>query len=306
MGPGVKIVLTGPTGWIGTAFLAALSTAYGPGWPHDVTLFGSSERRLRAPDGAELRVRPLESVTGEDIRGALVVHLAYLTKDKLIPLSSSEFFRVNTAIDDALLVALQAETPRAVFVASSGAAGQAQSGCGRDLYGLCKLMQEDRFLEFGARAGVPVFVGRIFNLAGPYINKLSSYAVSNFLQQAFAERCVRVTARVPVYRSYLHVIDLCDLVLGALAIGHAPGAVMDICGAEVLEMQDVARRALAAADADEGRIERDIIDYDHPSLYLGDPTPARTLALKLGLEPKSFVCQVADTAADLCARGLAG
>ncbi len=306
MADDAKIVLTGPTGWIGTAFLAALSTAYGPSWPDNVTLFGSSERRLRAPDGAELRVRSLDSVTGEDIRGAFVVHLAYLTKDKVTPFGRSEFFRVNTAIDDALLAALQAETPRAVFVASSGAAGQAQSGHGRDLYGLCKLMQEDSFLEFGASAGVPVFVGRIFNLAGPYINKLSSYAVSDFLQQAFAGRCIRITAQVPVYRSYLHVVDLCDLVLGALSIGHAPGAATDICGTEVLEMHDVACQALIAAGADDGHILRDKIAYDHPSLYLGDPTPARTLALKLGFAPKSFARQVADIAADLRTRGLAG
>ncbi len=301
-----SLVLTGPTGWIGTAILATAAAAWGPGWNDRVTLFGSSERRLIAPDGVDLPIRPLSQINGADLEGAHIVHLAYLTKEKVAALGAQGFFAANMAIDDALLDAMAVASPRGLFVASSGAAQSAQSGEGRELYGLCKLMQEDRFLAFGAARGVPVLAGRIFNLAGPFMNKLGSYAVSAFLQQAFATGAAHIQARTPVYRSYLHVNDLAALVLGSLDQGLGRGVPVDLCGGEVVEMEDVAREALRAAGAPDGRIVRGEVDFGRPSSYLGDPTSARTLALRLGLRLRRFSEQVDDTAADLRGRGAAG
>ena len=290
-----RSVLTGPTGWIGTAFLAALAAEGGLGWTREVRLFGSGARRLIAPDGSSLEVRALDDLRGADVEGARLIHLAYMTKEKVAALGAKAFMAGNSAIDDRVLDAVSAGRPASVFVASSGAARQAETGLGRELYGLCKLTQEQRFLDWGAATSVPVLAGRIFNLAGPYINKIDSYAVSAFLKQAFTSNAVRIEARTPVYRSYLHISDLCSLVLGALSRGMATGKAIDLCGALVVEMEDVAREALRAARAD-GGVERGRIDFDRPSLYLGDPEPARTLALRLGLHLKSFAHQMDDTA----------
>ena len=303
-----RFVLTGPTGWIGTAFLAALAAEGGLGWTREVRLFGSGARRLIAPDGSSLEVRALDDLRGADVEGARLIHLAYMTKEKVAALGAKAFMAGNSAIDDRVLDAVSAGRPASVFVASSGAARQAEPRLGRELYGLCKLTWRGRVmlgpcnptpaprvLVAGAATSVPVLTGRIFNLAGPYINKIDSYAVSAFLKQAFTSNAVRIEARTPVYRSYLHISDLCSLVLGALSRGMATGKAIDLCGALVVEMEDVAREALRAARAD-GGVERGRIDFDRPSLYLGDPEPARTLALRLGLHLKSFAHQMDDTA----------
>ena len=299
-----RLVLTGATGWIGTAFLAALARDRGPEWTRTVTLFGSSQRALVAPDGAELMVRVLDQLTGADVADADVVHLAYLTKDKVQTLGIDTFMSTNLAIDARVLAACQAGRPRALFVASSGAARQAETGRGREPYGLSKLMQEDRFLAFGASAGVPVLVGRIFSLAGPFINKLQSYALSSMLGQALQEGAVRITATTPVYRAYLHVEDVCALVLRSFQARLSLDGAADLSGSHVVEMEDVAREALRAVGRPHGEILRAAVDWTRPSLYFGDPTSARTLALRLGVRLRSLAEQVDDTAADLRARSV--
>jgi len=291
-----RIVITGPNGWIGRAFLAALARR-GQGWEQNVRLFGSSARTVAAPDGTLLAMRPLEGLSADDTRGAHVIHLAYLTKEKVDSLGERAFFDTNAAIDEALARAVADGAPAGLFVASSGAAKQAADGRDRHLYGICKILQEDRFLAIGAKSGFPVTAGRVWNIAGPFINKLTSYAVSNFIVQARQEGSIRIDAHIPVYRAYLHVSDLVSLVLAGLEAGTGFDHAVDLTGAHVVEMDDVARAVGRATGLDEDRIERGPIDYGKSSLYLGDPTPARTLALRFGIQLKDFARQVADTVA---------
>ena len=278
--------------------LAHLAEAMGPDWRDRVEVFGSKERTETLPGLGAVRVRALATITPADVADAAVVHLAYLTKDKVEALGDTEFFATNQTIDDQLLRALEGAQPRAVFVASSGAAADAERGVNRHLYGVTKLLQEDRFLDFGRRSGAPVLAGRIFNLAGPHINKLESYAVSAFLLQAFETGRIRIEARVPVYRSYLHVTDLADLVRRALLNpAGTPAHTVDLCGTEVVEMSDVAAAAARAVGLAKDRVERGAVDFERPSAYLGDSTQTRTLALRNALRLRDFATQVADTAA---------
>jgi nucleoside-diphosphate-sugar epimerase len=241
-------------------------------------------------------MRSFDTIGPADVEGALVLHLAYLTKEKVELLGERAFFDTNSAIDERLLAACRDGRPRGVFVASSGAAALAEQGRDRHLYGMCKLLQEDRFLDFGAKAGVPVLVGRIYNLGGPWINKLSAYAIANMLVQAFDTGEVRINATVPVYRSYLHVEDLCVLVLAGLEDGLSPGRPLDLCGAEIVEMAHVAEEVARVAGVGATAIVREALDYERPAIYVGDPTQTLTLALRYGIRLRGLAAQVADTA----------
>jgi nucleoside-diphosphate-sugar epimerase len=298
----VRIVLTGPTGWIGSAMLDHLARALGPGWREKVTLFGSSARMLRAPDGRELSMRALEEIGPADVEGAAVVHLAYLTKEKAGLLGERRFTDTNLAIDDLVLNALAPARPRGVFVASSGAASLAARGVDRHPYGLTKLRQEDRFLEWGARADVPVLAGRIFNIAGPYMNKIESYALGSFISQAEQTGTIRIEARIPVFRSNLHVDDLCGLVLGSLRSRVGRPQAIDLCGSEIVEMEDVAR-IVADQFAGEINVVRDEVDCTRASVYLGDFTHTKVLGMELGQRFAPFAQQVADTCRWLGSKG---
>jgi nucleoside-diphosphate-sugar epimerase len=259
------IVITGPSGWIGSAFLAMLAAQIGEEWPRHVRLFGTTSRLHSAPDGTCVPIRPLDEIGAADTEGAVVIHLAYLTKEKAALLGDRRFLDTNLAIDDALLAAIRLGRPRGVFVASSGAASLAADGRDRHPYGMCKLMQEDRFLRFGAETDVPVLAGRIFNLSGPFINKLESYAISSLLTQAFESGTIRITAPRPVYRSYLHVGDLCALIMLMLERRMAPARPMDFCGTEVVEMMDIASAAARVAGLRHDAILRDAVDTPCPT-----------------------------------------
>lgn len=294
-GTAPRVVVTGPTGWIGSALLAVLADRFGEGWHRTTTLFGSSQRAVTAPDGSVLMMKPLEALGPDDLEDAIVVHLAYLTKEKAGLLGERAFSDTNIAIDDRVLAALERASPRSVFVASSGAAALAEKGRDRHPYGMSKLRQEDRFLAWGAASGVPVIAGRIFNVAGPHINKLDSYAIAVFIGQARRDGAIRIEARVPVFRSYLHVSDLCALILAAGAQGIGRSTAIDLCGAEVLEMSDIA--ATVAQILDESiPIRREGVDWSRPNAYLGDFVDTKILAMETGVPLASFLHQVADTA----------
>lgn len=289
-----RFVLTGPSGWIGQAMLGALARAGGGRLDGRVTAFASRARIMEFPWDERLEVRPLETITSEDVAGAHVIHLAYLTKEKADQLGETAFTAANLAIDDALLAAVTRAAPASLFVASSGAAALAERGTDQHPYGLAKLRQEARFLEWAKMHGVPAIAGRIFNLAGPHINKVRSYAISDFACQARENGEIRIQAQVPVFRSYLHVEDLSDLVIGAARCGIGRPMPIDLCGAEVVEMEDIAT-LVAQASNGSPPIRRGPVDFTRPSLYLGDPTHAKVLAMELCIGLRSLPVQVADT-----------
>jgi nucleoside-diphosphate-sugar epimerase len=290
------IVITGASGWIGSALLAHIARAYGPGWEDHVTLFGQGARQHHAPDGTAFEMRALDTIGGADVEGAIVIHLAYLTKEKVDTLGERKFTDTNLKIDDQILHALVAARPHAVFIASSGAAALAERGTDRHPYGLCKLRQEDRFLAWSAKSGVPILPGRVFNLAGPYINKIDSYAIGSFILQAKTKGVINIEAETPIFRSFLHVDDLCAMILGTAHLGIGYDVPVDLCGAEVLEMGDIAALT-AALYSKPVTVARAPLWTDAANAYLGDFVQTKCLALRLGLDLAPFRRQLADTIA---------
>lgn len=299
-----RFVLTGPSGWIGRAMLDVLARALGGRLDGKVQAFGSRARAMDLPWGERLEVRPLQQIRPQDADGAHVIHLAYLTKEQAELLGERAFMDANLAIDDALLTALHHAQPASVFVASSGAAALVAQG--RDLhpYGVAKLRQEARFLQWGRLTGVPVIAGRIFNIAGPHINKLRSYAISDFALQAREIGKIHINAQAPVFRSYLHVEDLCELIIAAGLQTVGRGDPTDLCGGEIVEMGDLAS-LVARASGNSPQILRGSVDYSTSSLYLGDYSQTRVLAMELGVTLSPLDVQVADTIAWLSHRASA-
>jgi nucleoside-diphosphate-sugar epimerase len=292
--PNPRFVLTGPTGWIGEAMLSHIEGQYGSAVAGAAHLFGSNARHLNTPSGGKLAVRRLSDITPSDVEGAHVIHLAYLTKGKALAIGERAFTETNIGIDDALLSALHQAKPASLFVASSGAAALAASGDDLHPYGLAKLRQEARFLEWGAASSVPVLAGRIFNIAGPHINKLEAYAISNFAQQALRTGYVEISAHVPVFRSFLHVGDLCALAIQAGLSGMGRERPLDLCGTEILEMGEIAQLVVELC-GNGAIIKRGPVDHSRPSEYLGRGQDTRVFAMQQGRLLAPVRQQISDT-----------
>lgn len=291
-----RYVILGPTGWIGQAAMAWLASVIGHSWRDKVTCFGSSARAVSGP-GGDIQVRDLKTLQAKDVEDAIVLHLSYLTKDKTASMSDADFFAANLGIDEVVLSALRGAHPRGVFVASSGAARDVAIGASRNLYGVTKLLQEERFETWARESGLTVLTGRIFNIAGPHINKLELYAISSFALQGLTTGRIRVDASLPVFRSFLHVRNLLEIVVAELLNGEPSKAAIDLCGAEILEMGQIAEAVARELGLSVSAIERGVIDYGRSSAYLGDPRATLTLAMKHRVTLASFLDQVRDTVA---------
>jgi nucleoside-diphosphate-sugar epimerase len=259
-----------------------------------ICVFGSSAGELFLHDGSRLQVRPLASMTGEDVADSHVIHLAYLTREKADVLGHAAFATTNREIDARVMAAIRDAAPTSLFVASSGAAAMAEADEDSHPYGTGKLEQEDRFLTRARAHQVPALIGRIFNIAGPFINKLDAYAIGSFCLQALEHGEIKVAASTPTYRSYLHVDDLCTLVIEAALAGVGRDRPIDLCGAEVLEMEDLARVVARVAGGEVG-VVRPVLNCDSTSAYLGRYPDTGTLALQLGVSLADVRQQAVDT-----------
>jgi nucleoside-diphosphate-sugar epimerase len=290
-----RLIITGANGWIGRAALACAARWWGPTALERVQAFGSTDAELHI-QGCRFSILALNKLTPDIVDGAIVMHLAALTKDRLSNHSVTDFLDFNAAIDSVVLSAIQRATPRGLFVASSGAAKLVEEG-GGDFYGLAKLIQERRFGELLGKLEGKVLRGRIWSIAGPHMNKPEAYALGDFLKQGWRTGRIHIKATQPVYRSYLHVDDIIDLSISALLDARAPNTVIDLAGMEVVEMQDVAASAALALGLETSCISRPPLILDQRNIYVGDWAPFRELALASSATPQTFSQQVADTLA---------
>jgi nucleoside-diphosphate-sugar epimerase len=293
---GSRFVVTGVSGWVGRAVTARLAAGLGADWREQVSLFGSRQGELDFGPSGGAQIRALQSMTGEDTAGAYVFHFAFLGKERLDDLGISDFVRQNCSIDDAVLSAFRQGRPKRAFVSSSGAAADALDRSKRNGYGLCKLLQEDRFLEWTAGSG-DVFIGRIYNISGPFINKLQSYALSSCIIQALHSAKIELSASRLTYRSYIHIYDVIDIIFRTLTDRMAmPASPVDLCGGEVVEIGELASRIGDHLGVPRNQIHRPDVETGQRNVYLGNSIETHNLGFTYNLTFRDFSSQIRDTA----------
>lgn len=295
---GQRIVVTGAGGWLGLATLDLLAQALGDGFDKRVRAFGSTTRELRLRDGTRLLQRPLADLAWLPAQPTVVLHFAFLTKDRAETMSEAAYRAANRAITATVLDALDKIGATAVFVASSGAATKADDPAASPamrLYGAMKRDDEDAFAAWAQRSGKRAVIGRIFNITGPYMNKHQAYAFASFMQDALAGRAIAVKAPRPVIRSYVAIRELLGLIL-ALVTAQEGGVERFDTGGEVLELGDVAQ---AIADAVPGaQVQRAGITDPDADRYHGDGAHYAALLARHGVAAVDLATQVTEGLAD--------
>lgn len=290
------IVLTGGGGWFGRATLDLLDQVLGPALDGRVLVYGSHARSLPLRSGRAVECRALHTLA--DYAGAppLLLHYACATKDRVAGLGAAPFLAINAEIRDSVAALIERRGVRGIFLPSSGSVYDT----GENPYGLSKLLDEDRFAALAGRAGAPIVLARVFNLAGPYINKHQVYALASFLVALIEGRPIEIRARGRVVRSYLHVGDLLLLALGSLLLSPGTGPVrFDTQGAETIEVEALAHRAAALLGRADLPIHRAAPDGRADDVYVGDGTAMRELAAALDLPLRDLDTQILDTASYL-------
>lgn len=295
-----RVLVTGAGGWLGQAALELLADALGTDWRRRVVAFGSDERLLVLRGGSEIRQHPLAMLPTCPRQPSLLLHFAYLTREKTARMPVADYIATNRALSRLAAEGGAAIGVERAFVTSSGAT-RAALAAGDDadpglLYGKLKLEDEALFERFAVDApGRRAFVARVFNLSGPYINKLDSYALASFIRQARSGR-IEVRARHPVIRSYTSVSNLLGVAMGQLLAEDAPPFLqIETAGDQDIEVGELARlvRDLVSPDA---AVERAGFSNEPVDHYVGDGADYRQLMAGHGIAEHALRRQIADTA----------
>lgn len=302
------IVVLGGGGWLGLAAQEMLWHALGPAFADRVRVFGSRRRTLELRNGAVIVCGGPDDLAALPRGPALLLHFAFLTRDRVAGMAPEAYVAANRAISDTAFRLAEALPATGIFMPSSGAVYGPQRRLDRDLarnpYGALKLEDEDRVRELGARIGARVVVPRVFNLSGPYINKVETYAIASIIHAVLQRAPVVLRADRPVIRSYVSVGDLISLCMAALfEPGPEPLVRFDTAGVEEIEVGGLAARVCAVLGRGELEIRRPpLVPGREPDRYVGDCAKITELTARHGMRLHPLEDQIRDTAADLATR----
>jgi nucleoside-diphosphate-sugar epimerase len=296
---GARVVVTGGGGWLGLATLEMLHGLLGDAFHDRVACFGSRARRLRLRGGLEVDQAPLAALGDLPTAPTLVLHLGFVTQGPQMTLGPEAYVAANREISRKVVSALDAIGAQAVFLASSGAAYQADASGGaqsKQLYGWLKLEDERAFRRWGEASGATLVTARIFNLAGPYINRRSTYALASFIEDVLAERPIKVQATNPVYRSYTAIEELMSVGLGVMTGPGGRSVSFDTAGDVVVEMGDLADAVASALRSKLGVARPPLLAGAAPDRYVGHGERYAELGRELGVHSVSLGDQIRRTA----------
>ncbi len=199
-------LLSGASGWFGRTALWEYEQVHGPeALRRDVLPFASKECMVdfESPHGP-VRAQPLSAITEvPHPRGLL--HLAFLTRDKVAELGLRRYIETNRAIT-ATVSRLLRQWPNMPVVATSSGAAAALDGKEPDLEGnpYATLKQEEEKLFEWESAKRMSMVFRVYAASGRFMTRPEKFALGDFLLQAIRGEPVRVRSPHPVIRSYVN------------------------------------------------------------------------------------------------------
>lgn len=296
------IVLTGGGGWLGQAALEMLDGVFEDKLADHVFVFGATPRELRLRSGHRIVSRPLSQLVELKCAPAIFLHFAFLTRDRVSEMSLDAFIAGNRALSALVEETIRRIGARGLFLPSSGAVYRKDRSIEQDIaanpYGVLKYEDEIKFTNLLDSSEAPLVIGRIFNLAGPFINKLGTYALSSIIGNIHRGSPIEIRAAHRVVRSYVDVSDVLDAAFSYLTDAGASFAPIcfDTYGDEAIEIGELASRVAAVLHRPDTQIIRPPRDDKKDDIYLGDGSTFQRLVQRFGIHLKSLDQQIMDTA----------
>ena len=300
---GWSVAVTGASGWMGQALLEALEPVFGGDFETRVAAFGSSARVLTLRSGRTVLLQPMASLGAVTPGKWLLAHCAYGTRDRVGTQGNGAFIDANQALTATVTQAVRQFRPRAILFPSSGAVYGTDGAISTDIdanpYGVLKHRDELHFMALANDIGARIAIPRVFNMAGPYINKWSAYALSDLIVQALDGRALTIQSPGPVVRSYVDVGDILALALHVLLDANAAVQIFDTRGSEDVELAELARMIETLLPGVAPSVLRTADGGQKGSVYLGQTEPMRTLCMRYGVKLMDLSTQIQRTAEDI-------
>jgi UDP-glucuronate decarboxylase len=296
-----RVVITGASGWLGRYALDYLLSDCRRNDLSDIVCFGSKKSEIFLSNGLKINQFPIQEIEKLDKSPTVLLHFAFLTKDKVQGLSLSDYFSENQKIDNHVLSSLDKIGVESMSLSSSGAIYPYLSNRNiSDPYGYLKIKQEEAYTNWANEHSKKLIIPRIFNLSGKYINKTYHYAIASMIIDAICKNEIHIKSSKLVYRSYAAVENLIELLFCQLFDENLSGVCSyDVCGHEVLELGDLAKQILVTLDITSASIFRGNIVKDEKDYYAGSNLEFSNYLAHYKIDEYSLVQQINNSAAYL-------
>lgn len=284
-------VIVGSSGWISSAaqkYFWNSNSGFGP-----PIVLGSRKRACNIYGNNILPLgEAVQLLSSLRPRNLAVFHFAYLTQEQVVGDAGSYLERID-AINQAVIAILEQLPVSSLVYASSGAAGfdfsrASVASSSKFIYGKKKFKDEILFHKICCARKIKYLAPRIFGLGGNYINKLDGYALSNMILQALNSGEITVRSKFPVWRSYVNVNDLIELLAKRVARDDGSKIVSERFDATLgitAEMGDLATSICRSLGIGQEKIHR--IGYNvnaEPDCYIGNSDQFISMAQQLDHE----------------------
>jgi nucleoside-diphosphate-sugar epimerase len=246
-----KIIITGAGGWLGTEYLESLLLVNGgKALQAKVVCLGSRERDITLSDGTTLEIQLLSSFNiKSEVEG--LVHLAFLTRDKVAEMSAESYAHANLSITSSAIQIIENLKPRWVATVSSGAifstpGGPLENRLQDNPYGFTKRAEETLLIAACESVGANLAIGRLWGAMGRHMPINRAYAVSDFIEQAKSTGAIQVRAEHEVYRRYCLASEFMNVLTQTAA---ANRFVSFDSGGEVIELGTLAKEIASKTSA---------------------------------------------------------
>jgi UDP-glucuronate decarboxylase len=254
-----NILLTGGTGFLGTAFLKYFDEQELPWQVHVIssgrTKFGASKNTNISYVHHDLK-RPAVDELFQDISFDVLIHLA--TSSTLGP-NSSEFVKFDDIqkIDRVVLdIALKVKCPNVIWASSGAVYGPSESKkpfkendrlvlknlAHESAYRIGKIQSEYRAQKFCEEYGINLCIMRLFAFSGEDLPLNVHFALGNFIRDAISNRKINITGTGMAVRSYMDQSDFARILTQIVLAGSGAPSILNVGAADAYTLKEVAHK----------------------------------------------------------------
>ena len=203
-------IIYGANSWLGKATIDYLLTNLKIDNTNIIAI-SSSVKKLALRDNKSHDCYTITDILNKHYTDVIFFNYAFALKEQIGTLGNKKFIETNLQIRENAEKLIRHLQPLTIIYSSSGAAQNPDQD--QNPYGYLKREDEVFYRKLAQELGCKLLIPRIYNLAGPYINKLDVYALGNFIKQSLQNNKIKINAESEVIRDYIHVFDLVEIIV---------------------------------------------------------------------------------------------
>ena len=299
-----RVVITGASGWLGSAMIAMLIKKYGNSILNSVELYGSKNGILELDSQKKLDIKSLDSFnTKGEID--LFIPMAFLTQEKYEYLGSQEYKTINKNIISKHTEIINRSDVKSCISLSSGIVSLTNSDVVRPRsfweYRSLKQEEESAMLVACSNRQTALISCRLFSLSGRHMKDPLKYALGDFISQAVKNKFIKIRSNYPVLRKYVSDENLCTLLL--LLAERMETMNLESSGS-LVELEELAQLVARKLGLKNEIVQRTKRTSFEPDSYFSKSEKMEMLATECGLYFQDLEQQVIGTTRGLIAAGL--